>query len=87
MFVAAGVIFLLCGICGKLGAVLVNLPDPVLGGIITISFGMVTSVGISNLQFVNLSSSRNLCIIGTATLVGLMVPRYLSEHPNAINTG
>ncbi|XP_025084497.1 solute carrier family 23 member 1-like [Pomacea canaliculata] len=86
-FVAAGIIFLVSGLCGKFGAFLTMLPDPVLGGIVLVSFGMVTSVGLSNLSFVDLSSGRNLCIIGSSLLVGLMVPRYLADHPDAIQTG
>ncbi|OWF49908.1 solute carrier family 23 member 1-like [Mizuhopecten yessoensis] len=87
VFVAAGIIFLLSGVFGKFGAILVMLPDPVLGGIVVISFGMVTSVGLSNLQFVDLSSGRNLCIIGSSLIIGLMVPKYLNDNPGVINTG
>ena len=76
-----------CGLCGKFGAVLILLPEPVLGGIILISFGMVTAVGLSNLQFVCLKSSRNLMIIGSSLLIGLMIPKYLSANPDVINTG
>lgn len=86
-FQAAGLIFIACGLCGKFGAVLTLLPNPVLGGIILISFGMVTSVGLSNLQFVSLRSSRNLLIIGTSMLIGLMVPKYLNARPDVIKTG
>jgi hypothetical protein len=30
---------------------------------------------------------RNLCIIGSSLLIGLMVPRYLAENKDAIKTG
>lgn len=86
-FQAAGVILALCGLCGKFGAVLTMLPDPVLGGIVLVSFGMVTSVGLSNLQFVSLRSGRNLMIIGVSILVGLMAPKYITSNPGCINTG
>ena len=86
-FQAAGIIFLIAGICGKFGALLTLMPDPVLGGIVLVSFGMVTSVGLSNLQFVSLSSGRNLCIIGSSMLIGLMMPRYLAANPGCIQTG
>ncbi|XP_022342795.2 solute carrier family 23 member 2-like isoform X1 [Crassostrea virginica] len=86
-FQAAGIIFLLCGVFGKFGALLTMMPKPVLGGIVVISFGMVTSVGLSSLQFVNLSSGRNLCIIGLSLLLGLMIPSYLQTRNNIINTG
>lgn len=87
VFQAAGIIFLLCGIFGKFGALLTMMPKPVLGGIVVISFGMVTSVGLSSLQFVNLSSGRNLCIIGLSLLLGLMIPSYLEKRKGVINTG
>ncbi|XP_045214461.2 solute carrier family 23 member 2-like isoform X2 [Mercenaria mercenaria] len=86
-FQVAGLIFLLCGLCGKFGALLTQLPDPVLGGIVLVSFGMVTAVGLSNLQFVSLQSSRNLVIIGTSLLIGLMAPRYIAANPGCIKTG
>ncbi|XP_062596493.1 solute carrier family 23 member 1-like isoform X2 [Saccostrea cucullata] len=86
-FQAAGIIFILCGIFGKFGALLTMMPKPVLGGIVVISFGMVTSVGLSSLQFVNLSSGRNLCIIGLSLLLGLMIPNYLNKRKGVINTG
>lgn len=63
------------------------MPKPVLGGIVVISFGMVTSVGLSSLQFVNLSSGRNLCIIGLSLLLGLMIPSYLEKRKGVIDTG
>ncbi|XP_041371986.1 solute carrier family 23 member 1-like [Gigantopelta aegis] len=86
-FVTAGVIFLATGIIGKFGAVLTMMPDPVLGGIVVVSFGMVTAVGLSALSFVDLSSGRNLCIIGCSFLVGLMLPVYFKKYPDAIQTG
>lgn len=86
-FQVAGLIFVLCGLCGKFGALLTLLPDPVLGGIVLVSFGMVTAVGLSNLQFVSLQSSRNLVIIGSSLLIGLMAPRYISANPGCIKTG
>ncbi|XP_076472992.1 solute carrier family 23 member 1-like [Babylonia areolata] len=86
-YFTAGLIFLACGVCGKVGAVLTTMPDPVLGGIILVSFGMVTAVGLSTLSFVDLASGRNLTIIGSSLMVGLMVPEYMVKHPEAVNTG
>lgn len=48
---------------------------------------MITAVGISNLQFVDLNSSRNLFIIGFSFFFGLTLPTYLSSHPDVIKTG
>ncbi len=49
--------------------------------------GMIVAVGISNLQYVDLNSSRNLFIIGFSFLVGLSVPEWIKANPGAINTG
>jgi nucleobase transporter 1/2 len=43
-------------------------------------FGMIASVGLSNLQFVDLNSARNLFIIGFALFMGLSVPQYFAAH-------
>jgi nucleobase transporter 1/2 len=44
-------------------------------------FGMIVSVGLSNLQFVNLNSARNLFILGFSLFMGLSVPEYFSANP------
>ena len=43
--------------------------------------GVITAVGITNLQFVDLNSSRNVFIIGFSLLFGLMLPKYMAQHP------
>lgn len=48
---------------------------------------MITAVGLSNLQFVDMNSSRNLFVLGFAMFFGLTLPNYLDSHPKAINTG
>lgn len=48
---------------------------------------MITAVGLSNLQFVDMNSSRNLFVLGFSMFFGLTLPNYLDSHPGAINTG
>lgn len=38
------------GVFGKFGAVFITIPDPVIGGMFLVMFGMIAAVGISNLQ-------------------------------------
>jgi len=57
-------VMLVIPIIGKFGAVLATLPMPVVGAMFVGLFGMIASVGLSNLQIVNLNNSRNLFIIG-----------------------
>ena len=47
-------------------------------------FGMIASVGLSNLQFVDLNSARNLFVIGFAFFMGLSLPEYFAANPVAI---
>jgi len=75
------------GLLGKIGAVFVSIPDPIVGGIYMVMFGMIAAVGISNLQFADMNSSRNLFIVGFSIVFGLALPHYMEQHPNAIETG
>lgn len=74
------VVMLFIPIIGKFGAVLATLPMPVVGAMFVGLFGMIASVGLSNLQIVNLNNSRNLFIIGIAFFSGLSVPFWFTPH-------
>uniref|UniRef100_A0AAZ3S9P4 Solute carrier family 23 member 1 n=1 Tax=Oncorhynchus tshawytscha TaxID=74940 RepID=A0AAZ3S9P4_ONCTS len=76
----AAIMFLL-GTVGKFTALFASLPDPILGGMFCTLFGMITAVGLSNLQSVDLNSSRNLFVLGFSMFFGLMLPNYLDMHP------
>jgi uracil-xanthine permease len=67
-------VMLVIPIIGKFGATLATLPQPVVGAMFVGLFGMIASVGLSNLQIVNLNNSRNLFIIGLSFFAGLSVP-------------
>jgi nucleobase transporter 1/2 len=66
---------------GKFGALFTTIPQPIVGGMYCAMFGMIASVGLSNLQFVDLNSARNLFILGFAFFMGLSVPRYFAATP------
>ncbi|XP_038061414.1 solute carrier family 23 member 1-like [Patiria miniata] len=83
----AGCIMIVTGLIIKISAVFATMPDPIVGGILCITFGMVTAVGLSNLQFVDLNSSRNLFVLGFSTLMGLVVPYYVEQNSGLIKTG
>lgn len=64
------------GAVAKFGAIFTTIPGPIVGGMYTALFGMIAAVGLSNLQFVNLNSARNLFIIGISLFVGISMPMY-----------
>ncbi|PWA24471.1 hypothetical protein CCH79_00011847, partial [Gambusia affinis] len=82
-----GVLMIALGVFGKFGAVFITIPDPVIGGMFLVMFGMIAAVGISNLQHVDLNSSRNLLILGFSTFSGLVLPTWFHSNPGIIDTG
>lgn len=83
----AALIMILQGVINKFGAIFIMVPDPVVGGLFCVMFGMITAFGLSALQYVDLRSSRNLYIIGISLFFPLVLCQWMQEHPGAINTG
>ncbi|MBU2649201.1 purine/pyrimidine permease [bacterium] len=77
---AGAIVMLVIPIVGKFGALLTTIPQPVVGAMFVALFGMIASVGLSNLQIVNLNNSRNLFIIGLSFFAGLSVPFWFTPH-------
>ena len=82
-----GVVFMAGGIVNKMAAAFTMVPDPVIAGTTIAGTGMITAVGLSCLQFVDLRSVRNLVILGSSFMLGLMLPQYISNNPDIIDTG
>ncbi|XP_026729143.1 solute carrier family 23 member 2 isoform X2 [Trichoplusia ni] len=83
----AALLMVVQGVVGKLGAVFIIIPQPIVGGLFCVMFGMITAFGLSALQYVNLNSSRNLYIIGFSTFFPLVLTRWMSAHSGALRTG
>lgn len=87
VFVGCGVLYLVLGVFGKLSAVFISIPNPVLGGSLITMMGMFIGVTLSNLRPVSLTSTRNLAIIGTSIMIGLIIPEYIKKFGSDIDTG
>lgn len=87
VFQTAAVILVLMGVVTKFGAVMSLIPDPVLGGLNAVLLGTLVGVAIATLRFVDLTSQRNLTVMGLALLLGLSVPEWVNGSPGRINTG
>ncbi|KAF2363493.1 Xanthine/uracil/vitamin C permease [Trinorchestia longiramus] len=79
-------VMVLVGILSKFCAMIVTIPEPVVGGIFCVMFAMITAVGISSIQYVDLNSSRNLFVLGFPIFFGLALSKWLEEHPDAIHS-
>lgn len=80
----SAVILIVSGLFGKFGATAVTIPEPVMAGMLLVMFAMITSIGLSPLQQVDLSSSRNLFILGFSIFFGLMLPKWLTRNPEVL---
>jgi len=76
-----GVLMMVLAVFGKFGALFTTIPQPIVGGMYCAMFGMITAVGLSNLQFINLNSARNLFVLGFAFFMGLSLPEYFAGNP------
>ena len=83
VIICGAIAMLIIPVCGKFGATLSTLPKPVVGSMFVGLFGMIASVGLSNLQIVNLNNSRNLFIIGLSFFAGLSVPYHFNPMLSA----
>jgi solute carrier family 23 (nucleobase transporter), member 1 len=83
VIICGAVAMLIIPVCGKFGATLSTLPKPVVGSMFVGLFGMIASVGLSNLQIVNMNNSRNLFIIGLSFFAGLSVPYHFNPMLSA----
>ncbi|XP_053192644.1 solute carrier family 23 member 1-like [Scomber japonicus] len=83
----SGIIMMLMGILGKMGAIFSTIPTPVIGGMFLIMFGVITAAGIANLQSTDMNSSRNIFIFGFSMFSALVIPHWIIENPGFLVTG
>ncbi|XP_069697554.1 solute carrier family 23 member 2-like isoform X2 [Periplaneta americana] len=83
----AAVLMIIQGLISKFGAAFIIIPQPVVGGMFCIMFGMITAFGLSALQYVDLNSSRNLYIVGFSIFFSLVLSKWMEANPHAIQTG
>lgn len=71
------VVLIFLGIFGKFGAAVATIPGAIVGGLYCALFGLIAAIGISNAAKADLTSMRNLMIIGFILFMGLSVPVYI----------
>ncbi|KFU90660.1 Solute carrier family 23 member 1, partial [Chaetura pelagica] len=87
VIVAGACAMLLSGVFGKVGAMLASIPAPVIGGMFLVMFGVIAAVGVSNLQYTDMNSSRNIFIFGFSVFAGLTIPNWASKNSTLLETG
>lgn len=72
--VQCGAIIIICVSCfAKVGALFASMPNSMTSGLYCAVFGLIVAVGLSNLQHVDMNSSRNQFIIGFAIFNSLSI--------------
>lgn len=83
--VQTGALFMIAvGLLHKVSALVAAWPQALVGGIYCVLFGLIIAVGLSNLQYVNLNSDRNLFIIGFSIYNALSIAGpsgYMTKQP------
>ncbi|XP_035713864.1 solute carrier family 23 member 2 isoform X2 [Folsomia candida] len=87
VIVTAGALMIIFGMVGKVGALFVLIPDPILGGLFGYTFPLVIAVAIGTLSEVCLESSRNIFIVAFSIFAGLTVSEWAQANATAIQTG
>ncbi len=79
-----GALLLLLGLIPKVGAVVSDLPGPVIGGAATVMFAMVTAIGIQTLHKVDFADNHNLLIVAVSLSLGMIPtisPTFYNQFP------
>ncbi|KAK4026412.1 hypothetical protein OUZ56_015410 [Daphnia magna] len=84
---AAALMMMVFGVLSKFGALFITIPEPIIGGIFCVLFGMIAATGLANLQFIDLNSSRNLLVLGFSIFFSLVLSQWMKAHPGAIDSG
>ncbi len=77
---------------GKFGGIFASLPQAMVSGLFCVMFGLIAAVGISQLQFTDMNSPRNIFITGLGLYLSLSIPDYFTQYTTKndhgpINTG
>lgn len=75
------------GVAGKFGGIFASLPQAMVSGLFCVMFGLIAAVGISQLQFTDMNSPRNIFITGLGLYLSLSIPDYFNTYTTKNNHG
>ena len=78
------IVLVFLGIFGKFGGAVATIPMPIVGGLFCLLFGLIAAIGIAVMSRCDLTSSRNLMIIGFSLFMGMSLPVYIDASPIVI---
>ncbi|XP_059823603.1 solute carrier family 23 member 3 isoform X2 [Hypanus sabinus] len=83
----AAVLCILVGMSAKLTYFLSTIPMAIHGGVLSVTYTMAVSIGVSYFQYTNIDSGRNIFIIGFTMFMALLTPQWFRLNSEYIATG
>ena len=77
--VGSGIILMIAGAIPLFGNILASIPNPIMGGLYVILFGIIMGIGLRYAARADLTSMRNVSIIGFSLFFGLALSTALSS--------
>ena len=74
------ILLILMSFIGKLGALIATMPSPIIGGAYIALFGTIGAMGIQVLMRADMSSQRNILIVGFAFLMAMGLPAWVEQE-------
>ncbi|KAF5747321.1 putative purine permease [Tripterygium wilfordii] len=65
---------------GKIGAILASIPLALAAAILCFIWALIVALGLSNLQYTQAASFRNITIVGVSLFLGLSIPAYIQQY-------
>ncbi|XP_020217893.1 nucleobase-ascorbate transporter 11 [Cajanus cajan] len=79
--VVVGAAFLiLFSFVGKVGALLASIPQALAASVLCFMWALTAALGLSNLQYSQSASFRNITIVGVSLFLGMSIPAYFQQY-------
>jgi uracil-xanthine permease len=79
------VILIVLGFLWKFGTIIAVIPSPVIGAAYLSLFGLIGALGVQVFARADVTSVRNLMILGFSFALGLGLPGWMASHPVVIS--
>jgi nucleobase transporter 1/2 len=81
---AGAVILIIFGFLWKFGTIIATIPTPIIGAAYLSLFGLIGALGVQIFARADVTSVRNLLILGFSFALGLGLPGWIGSHPVTI---
>ncbi|KAG4921450.1 hypothetical protein GLYMA_18G147700v4 [Glycine max] len=65
---------------GKVGALIASIPQGLAASVLCFIWALIAALGLSNLQYGQCTSFRNMTIVGVSFFLGLSIPAYFQQY-------